>query len=162
MSKKSTDTYIFGIDPSSTTCGVAVLKNGSPLIITHHSVNKKLDWGRRIYEFSEFLQQIKKKTAKPRIVAVEELSISRNLNTTRKICYFESVGLLKAGQWNSETMLIKPNQARKKVIGFVPDKQETFSIMKGKGYKFCEGEEALDECDALVIALSAHKKLNYG
>ena len=151
-----TNFTVLGVDPSSTCCGVSIVKNGSPTHISHFVSNKKLDLGRRIWEFGNYLRSVRAKQ-KIDLIAVEEVSKSRNLNTVRKIAYFESVALAKAGEWNIPTLLLSPKTARKHGVGNGSlSKEQTFAIMSKK-YDFCEGKYALDECDSLVIALAGYK-----
>jgi Holliday junction resolvasome RuvABC endonuclease subunit len=152
--------YILGVDPSSTICGVSIVNasDGEVIEFSHHVSNKKLDLGERVWKFAKYLDKFR---AKRKIIAVgiEEDSVSRNLNTVRKISYFESVALLKAGQWGATSLLIKPSTARKLTLGKGNGnlkKDQVFDMMSNE-YKFTDGKAGLDECDAVVIGIAAQK-----
>jgi Holliday junction resolvasome RuvABC endonuclease subunit len=151
---------VLGIDPSSTCCGFAVVKDGEVVEYGHHASNKKNDLGRRIWDFGQFLARVKSKR-KFSLVAVEEDSVNRNMNTIRKLAYFESAALSKAGSWGVPTLLLKPNSARK--LAFGPgngnlSKDQVFSILSDRGFEF-DDKYGKDESDAITIALAGYEWL---
>lgn len=151
---------ILAVDPSSTCCGVALLRDGVVERVSHWNKNKKLDLGRNLHNYTLFLRRFR---AKQQIdwIATEEISHSRNVNTIRKIAYYESQALRLAGEWRAKIMLLKVVQARKLVFGNGSFSKPWVYNKLSKKYKLPPYEKGgNDESDAIVIGLATWKKIN--
>jgi Holliday junction resolvasome RuvABC endonuclease subunit len=82
----------------------------------------------------------------------------RNMNTVRKIAYFESVCLYKAGEWNTPSMLIKTSTARKQAWGNGSlDKPDVYKLVS-KLVQLAEPKKGgFDQADSYTIAKGARK-----
>lgn len=156
----SKNTNIISIDPSSTCTGVAFLKNGEVQEFAHWNKNKKASLNANLYDYSLFLRRFRAKR-KIDIVASEEVSHSRNVNTIRKIAYFESIGLLLAGEWKAKIMLFKPASHRKLALGNGNFTKEFCYNKLSKTYRFSAYDAGgNDESDAVSVGLAAWKEFN--
>jgi Holliday junction resolvasome RuvABC endonuclease subunit len=107
---------VLGVDASSTSAGVAIIEDGVPVRVDVHKSNKKLDLGRRLYEWGLFLVQFRARQ-KIDLVATEKVTKQRNMNTVRMLAYFEAVALQKAGEWNVPTLRLEVKTIRKQAFG---------------------------------------------
>lgn len=150
---------IIGVDPSSSKCGVCFVKDGKVTDIGFFRSDTKDDLGKRIFDWYRYLRSFKAKR-KVDCVAVEEDSVNRNLNTIRKISYFESGALLSAGEWGSKSLLIKPNTARKQALGNgALKKEEVYEIYRKEFKLRDEKDGGNDQSDAICIGLAANRML---
>lgn len=147
---------IIGIDPSSSKSGVSLIKNGKITEVSCWFRTKKLDHSQNLKLFGEFLDRFKGRR-KIDVVAVEEMSVSRNVTTVRVVSYFEGLALLKAAEWNAKALSLKPSQARKKAFGSDIGKEKAYKQMK-KQFKLLPYDSGgNDMSDAMVLAKAGWK-----
>lgn len=150
---------IIGIDSSSTKSGISFVKDGKVTEVHLFQSNKKDDLGKRLYDWGEFLRSVKAKR-KVNLVAVEKDSVNRNLNTVRMLSYFESIALLKAGEWDADTLLLAPSTARKHALGKGNIKKEGVYEAYKKQFKLRDFKDGgSDQADAIAIGIAAHRIL---
>lgn len=150
---------IISIDPSSTCCGVAFLSDGEVTSLDHWNKDKKADVNTNLYNYSLFLRRFRAKR-KVDWIASEEVSHSRNVNTIRKISYFESIGLLLAGEWKANILLLKVPHIRKVVFGSGSFSKEWVYNELRKDYKLPPYDKGgNDESDAIAVGLAAWKEI---
>lgn len=153
---------IISIDPSSSCSGVAFITDGEVVEHSHWEKDKKADLGANLYSYSLFLKRFRAKR-KVNWIASEEVSHSRNVNTIRKIAYFESVGLLLGGEWKAEILLLKVKTHRRLAFGNGSFTKEWCYNELSKKYKFPPYDSGgNDESDAISVGLAAHKRIAEG
>lgn len=85
-----------------------------------------------LLEFSVKLDTLWQQFGGIDLVCIEQVSVSFNVNTIRKISYFEAVAMIVAASHGTEVIQIKPSQARKIALG--------------------KGSLSKDECYDLILA----------
>lgn len=147
---------VLGIDPSSTSTGLAVVTDGKPEVIGAYRPEGKtaLD---RLFNFYAFIENLSS-GLKPDVAGIEELTIFRNKNTTRVLSHFQAAGAIACQKAGAKVTWIRPAVARRTVFKRNLDKQGAYErIVKWfPDYTFKPfGQGGDDETDALVLALSA-------
>lgn len=104
---------ILGIDPSSTTVGLA-LKNGEDYTyIDIWERNDELSLSENMANFAEFLGGL----LPVDVMVVEDLSSPINLDTVKKISFYQGIAMYLSAVYECELVLCKPKAARKIVFG---------------------------------------------
>lgn len=147
-----------GIDPSSTATGLVVVGPRGGIRYTSSWLRPKkgevLDWMGEYYKW--LTVELRSIRANAITAAVEQLSVSQNMDTVRKIAYFESLALLCCIQNGLDTHQVKATSVRKLVYGAgnLSKKQVFEKNCKQHGNKLFKdhGGAALDVSDALALA----------
>lgn len=150
-----------GIDPSSSKCGIAVIElSGDAVDIvdlqTWDVRGHKGKW--RQDEIPEKLKAFTKNLAvylmAQRVgnAAVELLSVQHNMDTVRKIAYFEGAALLACSEAGIPVESMRTTQARKRVFGKGNAKKEEVRALLEKRFS---RHLSPDEADALTLAIAA-------
>lgn len=145
MTKNKT---ILGVDPSSTSIGLAKYKNGKYLYIDVWKRNEKKELSWNLVNYAEFLEVL----FPVQTVVIEDLSVPLNLDTVKKISYFQGLTIYMAEKWKAEIILLRPSSARKAAYGkgnlkkeavydIVTEKHELKPFKKGGG----------DQSDAICL-----------
>jgi Holliday junction resolvasome RuvABC endonuclease subunit len=155
-----------GVDPSSTTTGYAIVEHpavaGIDLAIhecTTYTSNPKQPIEVNMAELiSTLTSACANILAPPDVMIVEKVSVRWNVNTVRKIAYFEAAAMLQAAYWNVPVIQVQATKARRLALGKGNlKKTECYAQVKKEytqiKYKpFSEGGG--DQTDALVLALA--------
>jgi Holliday junction resolvasome RuvABC endonuclease subunit len=148
---------VLGVDASSTSAGVAIIEDGIPVRVDVHKSNKKLDLGRRLYEWGLFLDRFRAKQ-KIDLVALEKLTSFRNKQTSRMLIYFGAIPLQKAGQWNVPTIELEVKTIRKKAFGSGSAGKEQVYQHYAKILNLSPYESGgNDMSDACAVGVAGHK-----
>lgn len=147
-----------GIDPSSTSTGLAVVGPRGGIKYTSSWVRPKkgdiFDWMVEYYGW--ITRELRSISVTAGHAAVEQLSVSQNMDTVRKIAYFEALALLACIQNNISVNQVKATSVRKVVYGAgnLSKKQvyEKNAERYGKKLFKSHGKAALDVSDALGLA----------
>lgn len=149
-----------GIDPSSSCSGVAIVNEGKIEYSTHVVHSPDMPIQRNMNLFLKFLWKLQKESQVEGLV-IERVSVSWNVNTIRKIAYFEAMGLLLAAQEAIYVSQVQATKARRIVLGRgTLSKEASFEVVKAKfpRWKFySKAEPAMDEADAIVLALAGRE-----
>lgn len=139
---------ILGVDPSSTCTGLAKKKGNKYVYkdIWKRNDKKNLSWN--LVSYGEFLESL----FPAQVVVIEDLSVPLNLDTVKKISYFQGLTIYIAEKWGAEVVLLRPSTARKAALGKGNlNKQEVYD-------KISEQHELLpfkkgggDQSDAIVL-----------
>lgn len=159
------ESYILGLDTSSTRTGITLLKGDFPVLIEIFESNKKDSLGKRLRDFGKYLQSIKKSLPKGSLkaIGVERDSVSRNLNTIRMLSYFEAVVLMKANEWGVPAIQYAPSSARKKALGKGNIKKEEVYNFYADKYDLLPYEKGgSDQADSLCLAEATKYDLENG
>lgn len=150
-----------GIDPSSSRVGIAVIGpvgvftaewdvRGHPgkwqadeLPIALWRYQKKLDG---------FLRELR-----PAVAAIEQLSVSHNMDTVRKIAYFEAASIIACMRKKVAVYSVKTTTARKRVLGKGNiTKPDTIPMLES----LIGAKLGPDEADAVLFAMYAQEEYN--
>lgn len=114
-----------GIDPSSSVCGVALAYRGEddePRALKIDSFfAKSVDkidhdgLAQNMEDFRNFVNRFVK-PSRPDVVVIEQVHVQHNVNTVRKIAYFEAVGILCANWWGADLFMVQATKARRIVL----------------------------------------------
>jgi Holliday junction resolvasome RuvABC endonuclease subunit len=139
-----------GVDPASGTTGIAFVDDNDNVVETAvFTANKKLPIASQMMLFHKMFTVLCKKH-KPRIVVVEKVSVSWNLDTVRKIAYYEAIAMLVAEKHKATVLQINVGSARKKALGKNMPKEAAAEVVREKYGQLL----SLDETDAIVCALA--------
>lgn len=143
---------ILGVDPSSSVTGIAVLDAKDLSFETH---TFKADHNKELQDnMNDCLFMLENLCRKPYAVGIEKVSVSWNVNTIRKISYYEALGLLHAANTKASAHQLQATKARRIVLSKgTLSKEDSFKevISRFPDHEFAN----MDEADALVIALAA-------
>jgi Holliday junction resolvasome RuvABC endonuclease subunit len=148
---------ILGIDPSSTTCGVAVVDiPGEILDVGHWNRNKReshptgfVDWFRWLESYIALWQ--------PQMAAIEMLGVERNANTARAVAFYQSISACCCKLHGLVVVEVRTSSARSIVLGNGGlSKDDAWEIMRKKHPNLFSPKKqgGEDEMDALVIAVA--------
>jgi len=147
-----------GVDPSSSVTGLAVAIDDE---LTHTEVfraDPKIDIERNMAAFRDRLIQMWFEFGTVDIVVVEKVSVQWNVNTIRKIAYFEAVAMLRGADAGCAVIPVQATRARKTVLGSGGlSKEVCYGMMKEMfPHRVWLGpkEGGMDETDAAVLALA--------
>jgi crossover junction endodeoxyribonuclease RuvC len=144
---------VLGVDPSSTRSGLAaILRRGDENEIVHIETfarSKDEEIQHAMARFKGMMEHIVTQHGVEKIV-VELVAVQHNLNTVRKIAYFEAMAMLVASQMGLDVEQIRTTSALKRVTGTgrmdKPDRQKW--VLDHTGRHVSE-----DEADAVIFAL---------
>lgn len=149
---------VFGIDPSSTVCGVALV-DGTFIRTWLWRKNDSQSQAWNLNNYFQWLQTLIANFDTVDVASIEFLSVSQNAITTRLISHFQAASALACK--NSGLLVVegRVSAARKAVIGKGnASKEETYGIIKEMfpDYQFESIKKGGgDQTDAVVMALAA-------
>jgi Holliday junction resolvasome RuvABC endonuclease subunit len=157
---------VLGIDPSSTLCGVALIRDGNELYNTWTwKKDKSKSGAQNIYNYFVWLtSQIETlqldRDTRPDIACVEFLSVERNATTARKVSHFQAASVLACKSTGLLVIEGRVSSARKEAFGegwgnvkkevAHEEIKKMYPNHKFKGVK----SGGFDETDAVVLALA--------
>lgn len=142
---------VMGVDPSSGKSGLAVWDGQKVIHSELWIADKKKPLASNIAAFALRVESV---IGKHRVnkVMIEKVSVSWNVNTIRKIAYFESAAMLSASMNSVPSELINVTSARKKVLGNGGlSKVESNTMIRDMLKDQLLGP---DECDAILLAMA--------
>jgi Holliday junction resolvasome RuvABC endonuclease subunit len=138
-----------GIDPASGQSGIAIVDDEELL---HSEVWKKtavLSLATNLAMFAARCSILLQELDVP-VIRIERVSVTMNLNTVRKIAYFEAAAMIAAAG-RAKVVQCNVGSARKAVFGHGGMKK----VEAAERIRALYGDElTLDECDAIVMALA--------
>lgn len=177
MQSPDVDDYqvAWGIDPSSSFIGIAVVDSSGDLL--HHEQHATgLSGTKDVAELSRAMVTFEQRlsdlllapTFHPDVVVIEQLAVAQSLNTVRAIMYFESVAMTWAAR--NYIRILKPvaTSMRKEVFGkgnftkvecadivrrHYGKTEQHLPTPRSKIYQYVFTD---DECDATAYALYGH------
>jgi Holliday junction resolvasome RuvABC endonuclease subunit len=149
---------VLGVDPSSSVTGLCIVRDAkyesSFLWPTPQKDTKDDDQlAHALLMFEVFLAGFC--ADKVDRVVIERVSVSWNVNTIRRIAYFESAALRYAARINAKVTLIQATSARRVVLGKGTLSKEACGDLVRQALK--KPKLSLDECDAYVLAMHPFK-----
>lgn len=148
---------VIGVDPSSTSIGIAKYEKGKVSYYDNWKKNKEKSLEENLVNYSNFLESI----FPANIVVVEDLSVPLNLDTVKKISYYQGLTIYLATKWKSEVVLMRPTTARKLAHGKGNLSKEKVYEIISKKYNVGDFKKGgADQADAitLVEAYAAKEK----
>lgn len=155
---------ILGIDPSSTSTGIALVEDGRLMDAACWRASKEPDISITLLKYARWLES-HRLTCNLDSVCIERVSVSWNMNSIRKIAYVEGVSMAtmrSLGVTNVSQM--NPSSARKAVFGKGDIKKDrAYELMTGMydyvdWAKFKDGGS--DMADAAVLGLAGWLTFN--
>lgn len=148
---------ICGIDPSSTCSGVALVKDGEPVLIDAWDRPKNGSAPARVTEYFLWLRTWVAMN-KPDMACIEFLSVERNAQTTRVVSHYQCASVLACKLKGLVVIEARVTSARKAVLGDGSlSKDKVFAEMKRRYPQLDFGRfdrGGGDRADALVLALA--------
>lgn len=146
---------VVGIDPSSTKIGVAVFIDGKFQWADTFETDKKKSLEKNLSNYLQWLISVYDLIPEKIDVTVVESAHSsiRNVQTIKKIAYYESISLLAASDTGTKAIQIAATSARKNAFGNGHLKKDEIDMLVRKlepGYEF----KSKDETDAYCLALA--------
>lgn len=147
-----------GVDPSSSATGIAFVDHDMPPhdVLIHKetfTTDTKLTLEKNMNNLLVLLVDLGNTVWKPEIVIVEKVSVSWNVNTIRKIAYFEAVAMLAADHWSARLFQPQATKARNRVFGKGNmSKEACWDKVKEDWPR--GNWKTMDETDAFVLALA--------
>ena len=146
---------VLGVDPASTKTGLAVVDRGKAdqLLYTEQFV---LDRKATIdHNLSRFFKEVDRVICTVNVghVVIERVHVSWNVNTIRKLAYFEAVAMLAAFDAGCVVEQLGVTTVRKKVFGSGKLKKEEAAELVRQRYHSTLTD---DETDAIALALAAN------
>lgn len=139
---------VLGVDPSSTSIGIAKYEKGKVSYYDNWQKNKELSLEDNLVSYSNFLETV----FPANIVVVEDLSVPLNLNTVKKISYYQGLTIYLAAKWKSEVVLMRPTEARKLAYGKGNLSKEKVYEIVSKKYKLADFKKGgADQADAITL-----------
>lgn len=150
---------VLGIDPASGQAGLCLVDTATDTVLAHETnvaykpakdslpeltMSRSLDaWEQRI-EALLLVHRID-------LVVVEKVSVSWNLDTVRKIAYFEAAAMLAARRAGVDAIMVQVTSARKEALGSGKlKKEECDAIVRANHPEISWA--SMDETDAYVLA----------
>lgn len=152
-----------GVDPSSGVSGLAVAETDSGHIewfSAFHTHPDKPLW-ENMMEFSNEVKRVLSAYAPIEVVVIEKVSVSWNVNTIRKIAYYEACAMLEAhdNPYVEEIFQPQATKARRMVLGKGNlSKEKCFELVKARfsDVEFDLAKDGgMDQADAVILALAA-------
>lgn len=145
---------VLGADTSSTTSGFALTKNKKVIELSIWKTDKKKSLHQNLADFQEHLGKFFPVDK----VVIERVSVSQNLNTVRKLAYFEAAAMISAFRWGTDILQLTPSQARKAALG-------KGNLKKGQVYDIYSKQYDLlpfkkgggDQSDALCLSFAGYE-----
>lgn len=149
---------MLGIDPASHVIGLAQVHDGELVWKSTWRRPKGVELHRSLWTFWDFLrhaEELHKEFVRPDLVVVEKVSVSWNVDTIRKIAYFEAMAMFwTAGEWNTQLVQASATTCRSRA-GVPRSKAEAFAAVQTM---LPDVEwDSVDEADAYVCALAGPK-----
>jgi len=141
-----------GIDPSSTKIGIAVVEDGRVLHYeTLLGVRKDTSLARSLSEVQSEVAKLCR-LWKPERIAIEQVSVTFNMNSVRKIAYFEAACMMGAAtRTKTDVRSMKTTSARKQGLGNGGlSKEQAVTRVR----EMFSDDISGDEADAIVLALA--------
>lgn len=141
---------IIGVDPSSSSSGVAIM--------TDDIVKKAFTWERNLkltleldmlLFHRELVNFMKYETD---LMVVEKVSVQWNVNTIRRIAYYEAAAMMAAAHYGCRCISVQATKARRLVFGKGNLSKEASAELVRERYP--KRTLTLDECDAVVLGLA--------
>jgi Holliday junction resolvasome RuvABC endonuclease subunit len=114
-----------GIDPSSSHCGVAVLDVDSDG--TFHSALyvggftpltiEKADERGLVLNMLAYIKYLTELEYQPEVITIEKLQVAQNLNSVRKLLYYEAASLIAAASFDCPINHVAATSARRAGLG---------------------------------------------
>lgn len=146
-----------GLDSASKVSGICLLKDDKPIEITHYASNTKLSLPQRLLDFQKHIGSY----FPVDYLAIEKVSVRRNLNTVRKLAYFESAAILVAAKFKTPVFQFSPSVARKIALGNGKLTKEEIYNLYSKEYNLSPFKKGgHDESDAICLAFAGAKEFN--
>lgn len=143
---------VAGIDPSSGTTGIAIVQDGRTLLThTTFTADKAHTLSHNMWEFHKQLHKLAM-LYKPRRFVVERVSVSWNVNTIRRIAYYEAMAMIVAERRRAEVVQMNVSQARKRVLG--AGNATKADVTREMSLRWSVNLTP-DEADAALLALAA-------
>lgn len=180
---------VLGIDPSSTSSGNALLELGddgelNECVAIETFFPKPIDirdfdgLARNLAEYSVWLSDfvgLYGLEGKLDLVVIERVHVTQNLDTVRKIAYYETIGMQYAASWEVPLLCVAASSARKHVLskGNISKEQAHEEVLASYGDAFdwpelrplksgpnkgklVQPEGLGDMLDAFVLARAGH------
>lgn len=148
-----------GLDPSSNKVGFAIVENGLPVQVVNWKFKPKEGYNESnvAIALADAFRQIWSVMydAKLDVLAVEKVSVTMNMDTVRKIAYFEAVCMMVGADLGIPVHQIRTTSARKAVLGSGKLSKDEVLMLARTVY---DDTLTADEADAVVLAHWAEKK----
>src|SRR5438477_10994322 len=105
---------VVGVDPSSSTTGVALARDLDLIRIDTFVADKELPIETNMHRFRRSLEAAIDFNGGCEIMVVEKVSVTYNLNTVRKIAYFEAMAMLVGAEVGARVIQVQATKARKR------------------------------------------------
>lgn len=157
-----------GVDTSTTSTGfVIVAQDASIYTAAVWERPKKADQAGILVDYWDWINDALEADRKHiKIVGLERLSSSMNMDTTRKLGYMEGITYLAAANLGLDVFSISAVSARKKALGRSKGKEDAYEVnCERHGAKFFEdfGKKAkYDISDALTVAEATRLSMQPG
>jgi len=139
---------VLGVDPSSTSIGIAKYDKGKIVYFDNWKKDSKKGLEDNLISYSAFLESV----FPANIVVIEDLSVPLNLNTVKKISYYQGLTIYLSAKWKSEVVLMRPTEARKLAYGKGNLSKEKVYEIVGKKYKLADFKKGgADQSDAITL-----------
>ncbi len=149
-----TSKVFLGIDPASTTAGIALLSGKKFALIEIWQRDKSKSLSQNLFNFYVSLG----KYFPVDLVVVERLHAKLNMDTTRKIAYFEGAAIMKAAEHETPFLPLGVGSARKLAHGKGNlTKQEVYDINSKKRKLLPFKKGGSDQSDAMTLALAGRE-----
>lgn len=147
-----------GIDPSSTTCGAALVDDFELLDTWAWDKTKRRSPSWNLNDYYEWLLALIDGLGDTHMACVEFLSVTRNAQTVRKVSHFQAASVLACKQRRLLVVEARVSSARAVALGNGGmSKEAAFDEIKKRypdhGFRRRD-RGGMDETDAVVLALS--------
>lgn len=139
---------VLGIDPSSTSIGIAKYEKSKISYFDIWTRKKEKSLSENLVDYYNFLESLFPVNS----VVIEDLSVPLNLDTVKKISYYQGLSIFVAQKWNCEIILMRPTTARKLAYGKGNlNKQQVYDLVS-KNYKLRDFKKGgADQSDAITL-----------
>lgn len=156
---------VLGVDPSSTVTGLAVAVDDAPIWSDVFRTDPKKTVDTNLWAFISHLGTLWQMHGTFDLVVVEKVSVQWNVNTIRKIAYFEAASMIKAAAEGAKVQQVQATKARRLVLGkgtlskeacydLLMSDESTKSGWFWQRPKNAKSDGGMDETDAVVLALA--------
>lgn len=156
---------VLGVDPSSSITGLAVAIDDAPVWSDVFRADPKALVHANLHAYLQHLDRLWAAHGRFDLVIVEKVSVTYNLNTVRKIAYFEAISMLKAVAEGADVRQVQATKARRLVLGKgTLSKEACYDLLmsgalRRSGWfwerpKNSKNAGGMDESDAIVLALA--------
>lgn len=148
-----------GLDPSSNVVGFAVVEDGRPIHFQQFKFRPKEGYDESnvgpvlTVSLARIIEAIQPWDLD--VLAVEKVSVQQNMDTVRKIAYFEAVCMIAGAELDIPVHQVRTTSARKQVLGKGSLSKDEVLMLTRTVYG---SSLTADEADAVVLAHWAEKK----